>query len=603
MVSINEIQNIPKGNMILLVGSPGAGKTTFCQQAVLQNLVEDKPIIYVITEHGVSKAEKALKERGLGEIEPGLLNFIDAYNNTVGIPVTDRLDTLYADCNNISSIDIAISKLSEKIRKKDILLIFDSLTSPYLFNGVEILRFMRLTLSKFAARGNAVMASVDEGCGKPEDLVAMMSISDGAIKMDIKEGKWLINVIKHPKVKPIRIEDIPIQSKRRAQLHELALEIGMINPTGARLFMKSFLGGEKAVIRKKVGDYVNLFWTNLIHWSGMLWDPKRFPRMKYNLNKEDESMGHLMFKYFPWYTRLLMFVMKLITPKKISRVKDAKKGIFSKRGLFSSMVKERSCIPEYLADISKTDEHYIRAYENSDCCLFKNIGTPMALYLPSSVAGSVKGLETWRGLNREWNAIETKCVGLGDPYCEIKIIPGEIYELKNSLEKDNIILEKIHEELMKRLMGFLLDGKPLLERPRLGSSVHLHVVGHVIGWLSHVLEDERYQIAMRMGGAKAGKEVGEHLLKAGISENEATKLLFHFLEHCKVGEVISGKTIRILENCESLFVKFWTAEPNTPSCYFTTGFLNGFFSIIKNKNVKETKCIAMGDPYCEWEFR
>jgi len=600
MVSMNEIQYIPEGNMILLIGSPGAGKTTFCEQAALQNLVEDRPVIYVITEFGSSRAEIALKERGLGEIEPGLLSFIDAYNETVGVSVSDRLDTLYANCNNISSIDIAISRLSENIGKKGILLIFDSLTSPYLFNGTEILRFMRLTLSKFAAMGNAVMVSIDQGCGKPEDLVAMMSISNGVIKMEIKEGKWFLNIIKHPKVKPIKIKDIPIKLERRAQLHKLALDTDMINPGGAKLFMKSLLGGEKAVIRKEVGDFVNLFWTNLIHWSGMLWDPQRFPKMKYNLNKEDESMGYLMFKYFPWYVKFLMLFMKLKTPKKFSTVKDVKKGI---QYYFSSLMKERSCIPEYLPDISNTDEHYIRAYENSDCCGFKKIGAPMALYLPSAIAGSVKGIETWRGFTREWNAIETKCIGLGDPYCEIKVVPGEIDELDNSLEKDSIVVEKVNEELMNRLIGFLLDGKPLVQRPRLGNKVHLHVVGHAIGWLSYVLGGERYQMAMRMGGAKVGKELGERLLNAGIEDNKAIKLLFHFLEHCKVGKVISGKAIRIMDNCESLYTKFWGGRHEYPSCYFTTGFFNGFFSTIKNKYVKETKCMARGEPYCEWEFR
>jgi predicted hydrocarbon binding protein len=38
------------------------------------------------------------------------------------------------------------------------------------------------------------------------------------------------------------------------------------------------------------------------------------------------------------------------------------------------------------------------------------------------------------------------------------------------------------------------------------------------------------------------------------------------------------------------------------SCFFTTGFLNGFFSAVKNQHVREIKCIAMGDPYCEWEI-
>jgi predicted hydrocarbon binding protein len=48
---------------------------------------------------------------------------------------------------------------------------------------------------------------------------------------------------------------------------------------------------------------------------------------------------------------------------------------------------------------------------------------------------------------------------------------------------------------------------------------------------------------------------------------------------------------------------FVTAKSEEPLCFFTTAFLNGFFSAVKNQHVKETRCIAMGDPYCEWEFR
>jgi KaiC/GvpD/RAD55 family RecA-like ATPase len=99
----------------------------------------DRPIIYVTTEYGPSDAERALREHGLHEAEPGLLNFVDAYNETVGVSVSDRSDTFYAHCNDLSGIDIAISKLQDRIGKKGALLIFDSLTSPYLFSGSEIL--------------------------------------------------------------------------------------------------------------------------------------------------------------------------------------------------------------------------------------------------------------------------------------------------------------------------------------------------------------------------------------------------------------------------------------------------------------------------------
>jgi hypothetical protein len=37
-------------------------------------------------------------------------------------------------------------------------------------------------------------------------------------------------------------------------------------------------------------------------------------------------------------------------------------------------------------------------------------------------------------------------------------------------------------------------------------------------------------------------------------------------------------------------------------CFFTTGFLNGLFSTIKNQHVREMKRIATGDLYCEWDL-
>ena len=592
MVSLTQLQEIPSENMILLVGPPGSGKSTFCQQAILKGLAIDKPIIYVTTERGPSKAEAALKERGLAHVEPGLLSFVDAYNETVGVSVSDRPDTVYADCNDLSSIDIAISKLSERIERKHILLVFDSLTSPYLFSGSVILRFMRQTLSKYGAKGNAVLVSIDEGCGKEENLVSMMSISDGVIRTERKESKLLLNVVKHPKLSPTKIE-VPIEPERR-----LEYPLSIIDENGARRFFEAYTRG-KGAIRKEVGDYVNLFWTNLIHWSGMLWDPKRFPTMKYELEKEDFSRGYQMMKYLPWHLRL---GMSLSLPKRLSKAKDVKK-VFDLAGERIYQKQDRIGIVEYVDDISKTDEHHVRVYECSDCWGFENIGAPLALLPLSYFAGGLMTFDKLGGSPvRDWNAVETKCVGLGDPYCEFKIVPGEIAELKDSLKKGISVLERLHDLLMQRLTGFLFEGKPLVERPRLGSDIHITMATHVVGWLAHA--DERYQMALRMGGAKAGKEVGEHLIEAGISEDEAVKLVLRLLEHCKVGKVTMDETIKIKENFETfIWTMFATAKSEEPLCFFTTGFLNGFFSAVRNQHVKETKCIAMGDPYCEWEFR
>ena len=599
-LSLAKIQEAPKENLIMLVGPPGAGKSTFCHQMVLNSIATERPIIFVTTEQRPSVIIKLLKEKGMGEPTPTSLSFVDAFTDTVGLTCTPRSDTVCANCADLNSLSMATTKLQEKIGQKGILLAFDSLTSPYLFSGVEVIKFMRLFLAKFAAEGNSVVALIDEGCGKSEDLVAMMSIADGVIKIETEEDRQLLDVVKHPKVTPTTIEVPTIENKPTIR------STMQFEPSMIRQFIQSMFGQDEAAVRREVGDFVNSFWPNLAHWSGMLWDLKGFPTMIYELNKEDGTMsmtGELL-QFLPLRFKFLLKLVRSFQalgffPKNFSKVKDMKKlsKLFRGGPYGMGARNERSGIVEYLEDVSKIDEHYVRVYENSDCCGFENVGATIASHLPPAMAGQLKGLEKEE---RDWNAIETKCIGLGDPYCEFKLVPGEIDELKTSLEKDSSVVERIHERLMEHLVEFLLDEKPLVERPRLGSEVHLHVACHAMGF-PH-LAGARYRMAQRMGGAKSGKEVGERLMDAGLSEDEAINRVIDFMNYCKVGKVTLGKTIRIRENCESIRTKLFTTTEE-PSCYFTTGFLNGLFSAVKNQHVREIKCIAAGDPYCEWEIK
>ena len=423
----------------------------------------DRPVIYVTTEYGPSEAERDLKDQGLVKVESGLLNYVDAYNETVGVAVSDTVDTIHADCNDLSSIDIAITKLTERIGRKGVLLVFDSLSTTYLFIGSEILRFMRQTLSRFAAKGNAVLACMDKGCGKPEDLVAMMTLSSGLIETELKEGKKVLNVVKHPRTDPARIE-VPTTKANPI------FDMKVWDQEMMRYFLESQQRGD---LSKEFGELeVNGFWPNLGKWSTILWDPKRIPEMTYELFIEAGSMWRKMIPMWPWHWRLFF---KLRMPRSFSRVRDMRKILKFVGQQF--MKQRRMGIMEYLEDISKTDEHYFRLHEGYECWGFENEGTSLGVMKPAMMAGGFGGMEELvSGHERDWNAVETKCIGLGDPYCEIKLVPGEIDELKDSLEKDVSVLERIHDNLMQRLMGFLLHGKPLVERQTLGSDVYLHPV-------------------------------------------------------------------------------------------------------------------------------
>ena len=585
-LSLAEIRAVPRESLVLLAGPPGAGKSGFCDQVVLNSIATDKPVIFVTTEQRPGQVLTRLRERGLGESAPEVMSFVDAYSDTVGIESTERVDTIRANCLDLNSISIAATRLQERMGRRGILLAFDSLTSPYLLSGAEVTRFMRLFLSKFAAEGNSVLALMDQGCGNEQDLVAMMSVADGVIKISTEAEKQFLNVVKHPKLRPTTIE-LPVEPERVRFKATMSFE-----PSVLRDFMHGYLAGDEAALRSETGDFVNLFWPNLAHWSCMSWDPNRFPTMIYDLNREESAMVRETLPYWTWRFRLLA---KFVTLMDLSTVKDMRRLV----GTHPGPKIERVGVVEYLEDLSKPGEHYIRVYENSDCWGLENVGAALASHLPPCFAGICNGWDELKGLDRDWNAIETKCIGLGDPYCEFKIVAGQIPELKDSLQKDSSVIQRIHERLMDQLMGFMLDGKPLVERPKLGSDIHLHAVMHAMGF-PHIA-GQRYRMAQRMGGAKAGKEVGKRLMDAGLSEHEAIERVIHLLNYCKVGKVAIDETIRIKENCESLRTKLFTAMEE-PSCYFTTGLLNGLFSAVKNQHVREIRCITAGDPYCEWEI-
>lgn len=73
------------------------------------------------------------------------------------------------------------------------------------------------------------------------------------------------------------------------------------------------------------------------------------------------------------------------------------------------------------------------------CWGFENVGVTLGLGTLGIWAGN---LMMFKKGNRDWNLIEIKCIGLGDPYCEVKIVSGEDDELKESLRAiNNTVLE------------------------------------------------------------------------------------------------------------------------------------------------------------------
>ena len=595
---IEEIRSIPQKKVILVTGSPGAGKSTFCQQVVLKNLAEDSKVIYTTTESTSEDLLIQLSEKGWIHTGTEDLNILDAYTHTVGLSCGSQSGVACAHCADLNSISMGVTKLQTRLGDQNLLLVFDSLTSPYLFNGVKVLRFIQQFLAKFAQEGNRVLVTLDKGCGKSEDMEAIKSICDGIIQIALDGNEQTFQVVKHPTIAPKLITQPLPQDFRAESMLEEFMDSDFI-----KMYMRSLFAG-KTTFRPRLGDFVNAFWPKLAYWSGMLWDPEGFPMMIYNHNREDQSeMGSDDFISIvpqPYKTRLRLiklFKRLGLFPRQFDGPGAVEK-LWRYELPYSGAAKlERYAKIEYLADKSKPDEYYYRLYENSDCWDLENIGSTIASYLPPAMSGNFMGIED---KERVWNAVETKCIGLGDPYCEVRITPGETDQVAASLIKDPDAVYQIHERLLEKYVTHILEGETLTNRQEFGPDIHLQIPFHNFGF-AHLAGD-RSRIAIRMGGVKTGKELAERLLNAGLLAEEAIEKVLKSLEDLKAGVVsTSGNKITIEENIEPMRTWYMTHLKEL-SCHFTTGFLNGLFKAAHNLRIKEIKCLAAGDPVCEWEI-
>jgi predicted hydrocarbon binding protein/KaiC/GvpD/RAD55 family RecA-like ATPase len=596
-MSIRELHNIPTSTLFFLTGSPGAGKTTFSQQVIIESLSIERPTILVTTEETPVEMILRMSKVGLHEPLPDCLRFVNAFTQTVGLSGERRADTFEAHCADLNSIMMAISRSRSKLNGRGVLLILDSLTSPYLLSGQEVIRFTQLYLSKIAAEGNAVLVLMDEGVCPSEDFNALLSLADGIIRLDLQGKEQTVELVKHPSLSPATYHQL-LETEP-----DLMDAVEVMNPEFIRKFRLSLFEG-KDTIRPDVGDFVDPIWPNLCHWSGMFWDPERFPQMLYELNKEDQSEtgSDQMLAFLPLKYKCRFWMMGVlrgigIFPSDFSSVANMKRlcrfGLpYQKGGEL-----ERSGIISYIPEASRDSSHVYRIDESSDCYHLKGVGTVLASHLPPSMAGQVCAME---GKKRDWNAIETKCLGLGDPYCEVTLVPGEIDELQDSLRKEGVVVERIHRRLIKCVTQSILGKNDLPQRPHLGDRVHLHVSFHAFGF-PHIA-GRRAQTAVRMGGAKAGREVAAGLMEAGLEPKESLTKFVDFLARIDAGRVQADEAkFRIEENVEPLRT-FYMTDIREPSCFFTTGFLNGFYNVLFGKHVRERRCFAAGDPYCEWEI-
>jgi predicted hydrocarbon binding protein len=102
----------------------------------------------------------------------------------------------------------------------------------------------------------------------------------------------------------------------------------------------------------------------------------------------------------------------------------------------------------------------------------------------------------------------------------------------------------------------------------------------------------------------AGTDFARELLKVGTDPEEVPTMLEIFFTQGGWGTIkskidLTKKAVIRIENCATAR----KSKSNKPICYFVSGFISGVADAMLNEvtDCSETKCMAKGDPFCEFK--
>ncbi|OYT40194.1 MAG: hypothetical protein B6U86_04560 [Candidatus Altiarchaeales archaeon ex4484_43] len=222
----------------------------------------------------------------------------------------------------------------------------------------------------------------------------------------------------------------------------------------------------------------------------------------------------------------------------------------------------------------------------------KRLSHPACFIQMGALCGIIEAVS-----GRFCEGIETKCAGMGDPYCEF-----ELY-LRDEMEHPRF--ELISKDQFKMSLDFIIN--ELIEETkgiRKGAGDYIHIsIDQGINYM--ILSLSRGHVVLSKW---SGRLVGERMVELkGIGNIfDALDYLGNLFQNLKIGimekellpDVIG---VKIEESVYSSGVK----NINMKLCTFIAGILEGALHRSSREDwvIKETKCIANGDEYCEFECR
>ncbi len=175
--------------LFLLIGPPGAGKTIFCKQFVLNSLNKGKPVVYLTTEESATMITDSMKKYGWNVsdyVKKNKLRIIDAFSSRGNVPIKTRY--YVKNPENLTDLSVTIEEARKRIT--NLRFVIDSITNLILnVDEKSGQKFMQIITGRLKAAKALGFCILDSGVLDDAFLNFLRIIFDGVIEMDIVEDK------------------------------------------------------------------------------------------------------------------------------------------------------------------------------------------------------------------------------------------------------------------------------------------------------------------------------------------------------------------------------------------------------------------------------